>query len=128
MPTPNYRLIICLIFLAGTILVRTVAIAQHAYNVVLLPPSVSLMAAVVSPNTPNSSAIVDAHLVENPRLVEYHSSDGVTKNAPDADFSAKRERPAQIASERHQKKVALRRHHRFDRNGFAFHRPWTLWW
>ena len=128
MPTLNYRLIICLILLAGTILVRRVAIAEHAYNVVLLPPSAPLMAAVISPDTPNSSAIMDTHPVENPRLVEYHFSDSFAKNAPDADFSAKRERPAQIASERHQKKVALRGHHRFDRNGFAFYRPWTLWW
>jgi hypothetical protein len=132
MPTPNY-LLICLILLAGIILVRTVAIAQHAYNVLLLPPtpgeaSGPLMAAVASPDTPNASAIMDAHSVEKPRLVEHHSPDGVAKNAPDADSSAKHERPPQIASERHQKKVALRRHHRFDRNRFTFYRPWTLWW
>src|SRR2546427_12745912 len=44
--------------------------------------------ALASPDTPNASAIMDAHSVEKPRLVEHHSPDGVAKNASDADSSA----------------------------------------
>jgi hypothetical protein len=131
MTISNHLLIICLILVGVTILVRTVAIAQHAYNVLLLTPvpgeaSGPLMAAVASPNTTPASA--EAHPVEKPRLVEHHPPDGVAENAPDTGSSVKRERPPQIASERHRKKVALRRQHRFNRNGVTFHRPWTLWW
>jgi hypothetical protein len=38
MRTPNYLLLTFLILLGGTILIRTVAIAQHAYNLLLQPP------------------------------------------------------------------------------------------
>jgi hypothetical protein len=133
MPNPTYLLLTFVILLGATILVRTVAIAQHAYNVILLPSvsgnaSAHLMAAVATPDTSRPRAILDAHPVEGSNLVEHHFPDALAEIAPDAESSAKRDRPQQIASERHRKKVVLRGHYRLHRDGFIFHRPWTLWW
>ena len=133
MRTPNYLLLTFLILLGGTILIRTVAIAQHAYNLLLqpsIPREVSghLITAVISPDPSHVSTVMDSYPLEKVNLVNHHLPEAVAESAPHADSPTKHQRPPQIASERLRKKVALRRHHRFERNGFTIHRPWTMWW
>jgi hypothetical protein len=116
-----------LILLAGTILVRTAAIAQHAYNL-LLQPSIILEAPgylIAAAGNPDGSHA--AYAIENPKLIEHHFAEAVADSTPNAVFPAKRERPLQIGSEKVRKKVALRRRNR-ERNAFAFDRPWGMWW
>jgi hypothetical protein len=133
MRTPNYLLLTFLIFLGGTILIRTVAIAQHAYNLLLQPPiplevSRHLINAVISPDPSHVSTVMDSYPLQKANLADQYLSETVAESPPDAVSPAKHHGPPQIASKRLRKKVALRRHHRFERNGFTFYRPWTMWW
>jgi hypothetical protein len=126
---PNYLLLTFLILLGATILLRTVAIAQHTYNLLLQPPIPleapnHFIAAVANPDPSHASEVMVSHPVET-NLIEHHFPEPVAESAP---HPPKHQRPPHIASERLRKKVALRRHHRFERNGFTLHRPWTMWW
>ena len=133
MRTSNYLLLTFVILLGATILVRTVAIAQHAYNLLLQPPVPReapghFIVAVANSDPSHSSELMDSNAVEKPNLIEHHFLEAVAERTPDAGSPAKHERPPQIASKTPRKKVALRRDHRFERNGFTFHQPWTMWW
>jgi hypothetical protein len=131
MRNPNYLVLAFLILLAGTILVRTVAIAQHAYNRLLQPPIREapgyLISAVAHPERSQTSQIMNSDAVEKPNLIEHHFPDAVAESIPDAVSPAKHQRPPQIGSERPRKNVAVRRPRR-ERNAFAFDRPWRMWW
>jgi hypothetical protein len=130
---PNYLLLTFLILLGAAILVRTVAIAQHAYNLLLQPPirleaPSHFIATVANPDPSHASEVMVSHPVEKLNLIEHHFKEAVAESAPQADSPPKHQRPPHIASQSLRKKVALRRDHRFERNGFTLHRPWTMWW
>ena len=131
MQSPNYLLLTFLILLAGTILVRTAAIAQHAYNRLLQPPIREtpgyLIGAVTNPQRSQTSEVMNSYAVEKPNLIEHHFPDAFAESIRDAVSPAKHQRPPQIGSERPRKNVAVRRPRR-ERNAFAFDRPWRMWW
>jgi hypothetical protein len=66
MPRPNCSIVVCLIFLGVAVLVRAVAIAQRAYDVLLPPVSgegVPAIAAVATGDTPDPSVMVNVNPV-----------------------------------------------------------------
>jgi len=130
MKTPNCVLLIFLLLLGGTIAVRTAAIAQHAYNLLLQPPIREapryLIAAGPNPDRSHASEIMSSYAVEKPNLTENHFPDTVAESTSIEVSPAKHERPPKIGSERLRKKVARRSHR--ERNAFAFDRPWRMWW
>ena len=86
MRNPNYLLLTFLILLGATILVRTVAIAQHAYNLLLQPPiplevSRHLIAAVANPDPSHASEVMVSHPVEKLNLIEHHFPEAVAESA-----------------------------------------------
>ncbi len=132
----NRLIAICLILLGLTILVRTLAIAERAYAVLSPPPiagdnSRPVLAALANPAAPHDSPIMDAQPVilpiKNPASVEGDPAHGVAGNPSDAGSPAKGQKPQQVSSEGHRKKVAQRRYHRFARSGSGF-QAWPLWW
>jgi hypothetical protein len=133
MRNKNYLLLTCLVLLGGTILIRTVAIAQHAYNLLLQPPigreaPTHFVAALANPDPSHASEVMVSYAVEKPNLIEHHFPETVAQSTPDAVSPAKHEVPPKIASSTDRKKVALRRHHRHQPSRFTLHRPWTMWW
>jgi len=91
MPRPNYPLAVCLLFLSVIILIRTVAIAQHACGVLVslksCEYSVSPVPAVVIgrfATQTESSAVSPVPTAAPPRLI----SDSPVTNAHSGEYSA----------------------------------------
>ena len=106
MPQPNYSIIFCLIFLGLAVLVRTVAIGQRAYDL-LLPPTLAddpapALDAVASGHTAEPLTKIDtgAVAVVNAPSFEDTRPDVAAENPPGEAPPAKPEIPPQIASER----------------------------
>jgi hypothetical protein len=107
MSRPNHLLIVCLILVGLAVLVRTVAIGQRAYDVLLLPTSgddrAPALAAVASGHTAEPLAIIDTEPLALP-VVDALSFEGtrpnVTAEPPGEGSPAKPEIPGQTASEK----------------------------
>ena len=102
MPQPNYSIIFCLIFLGLAVLVRTVAIGQRAYDLLLPPTSADdpapALAAVASGHTAEPLTKIDTGavaVVNAPSFEDTRSDVAAENEAP----PAKPEIPRQIASE-----------------------------
>jgi hypothetical protein len=110
MPQPNYSIIFCLIFLGLAVLVRTVAIGQRAYDL-LLPPTLAddpapALDAVASGHTAEPLTKIDTGavaVVNAPSFEDTRSDVAAENEAP----PAKPEIPRQIASERWRRRERL---------------------
>ena len=126
MPRANHSITLCLIFLGLAVLVRTVAIAQRACDVLLPPMSCDYrgpaIAAVAIGRTNGSEAsysaeppaTINAPVVNIPPVVNVPSvedppPEAAAENPPEGSASqAKGQAPRQIASETQRKKIARR--------------------
>jgi hypothetical protein len=108
MPRPNHLLIVCLSLVGLAVLVRTVAIGQRAYDVLLPPTSgddwAPALAAVASGHTAEPLAMIDTEPLAPPvvnALLFEGTRPHVTAETPPSEGSpAKPEIPGQTASEK----------------------------
>jgi hypothetical protein len=127
MPRPNHLLIACLVLLGLAVLIRTVAIGQRAYDIVLSFTSgddgaAPARAATVSEHTEQPLAIIQskpmAPPVDNAPLLEDTQPEMALEAQQGEGSSAKPEAPRQTASQK--QKVAPtpqpRRH-----KGYSYH-------
>jgi hypothetical protein len=133
MPRQNYSIIVCLIFLGVAVLVRTVAIAQRAYDVLLPPVSgddrVPTIIAVTTGHTGEPSVTGNAHSVVPSALsapsVEGSPPNVVGENVPDVSSQAR----GQVPPERsHKKIIRARRHYGAGYSYRSDRRFWPKWW
>jgi hypothetical protein len=157
MPRANYSITVCLIFLGLAVLVRTVAIAQRACDVLLPPTSCDYWGHAIAPiaigytGVEPTAAIYARPVVNipvtNPPSVEGPPPVAAPENPPEGVASrAGHQSVSEVASEKQPKRIAPtnashRRHHeassslnkkynyRPSQSGLAFQNPWgTAGW
>ena|SRR3974390_1510514 len=132
----NYSILVCLILLGVAILVRTAAIAQRAYDLLLPPMSgdegVSATNAVTTGRMAEPSVTVSVqHIVAS--VISTPSVEGPPPNVAIENVSdvpsAKGHVSQQLAPERPHKKLTRARRRYGARYSYRFDRTfWPMWW
>jgi hypothetical protein len=134
MPRQNYSMIVCFILLAVAVLVRTAAIAQRAYDVLLPPMSgeepVPAITTVTTGRTAEPSLTVNAHPIVasvGGASVEHSPPNVAVETIPDVGSSAKGNVSPAYAGKAAQKITRARRHYAARYSYRSDRTFWPMW-
>jgi hypothetical protein len=137
MPRQNYLILICLILLGATILVRTAAIAQRAYDMLSPPMSGDERASATNAVTAGRMAEPSVTLSVQPIVASVISTPSVEESPPnvavenvsDVGRSATGHVSQRLAPGMPHKKITRARPHYAARYSYRSDRKfWPMWW